>query len=57
MPKPTIRMPRLLVAFVAAVSILASSAWAQQAPTVRIRGTIESVDGNMLASRPARAPT
>ena len=48
MPKPTIRLPRLLVAFFAAVSILASSAWAQQAPTVRIRGTIESVDGNML---------
>jgi hypothetical protein len=41
-------MPRLLVASVAAVSILASSAFAQQAPTVRIRGTIESVDGNML---------
>ena len=48
MPKPTIRLPRLFVAFLAAVSILASSAWAQQAPTVRIRGTIESVDGNML---------
>jgi hypothetical protein len=48
MPKPTIRLPRLLVASFAAVSILASSAWAQQAPTVRIRGTIESVDGNML---------
>jgi hypothetical protein len=48
MPKPTIRLPRLLVAFFAAVSILASSAWAQQAPTARIRGTIESVDGNML---------
>jgi hypothetical protein len=41
-------MPRLLVASVAAASILASSAFAQQAPTVRIRGTIESVDGNML---------
>ena len=48
MPKPTIWMPRLLVASFAAVSILASSAFAQQAPTVRIRGTIESVDGNML---------
>ena len=48
MPKPTIRMPRLLVASFAAVSILASSALAQQAPTARIRGTIEAVDGNML---------
>ena len=48
MPKSTIWMPRLLVASVAAVSILASSAFAQQAPMVRIRGTIESVDGNML---------
>jgi hypothetical protein len=41
-------MPRLLVASFAAISVLASSAWAQQAPPVRIRGTIESVDGNML---------
>jgi hypothetical protein len=48
MPKPTIWMPRLLVASLAAISILASSAFAQQAPMVRIRGTIESVDGNML---------
>jgi hypothetical protein len=48
MPKPTIWMPRLLVASLAAASILASQAFAQQAPTVRIRGTIESVDGNLL---------
>jgi hypothetical protein len=48
MPKPIIWMPRLLVASLAAASILASSAFAQQAPMVRIRGTIESVDGNML---------
>jgi hypothetical protein len=47
MPKLTTWMPRLIVAF-AAASILASSAWAQQAPLMRIRGTIESVDGNML---------
>jgi hypothetical protein len=48
MPKSITWKPRLLVASLAAVSILASSAFAQQAPTVRIRGTIESVDGNVL---------
>ena len=48
MPKLTPWMPRLLVASFTAISILASSAWAQQAPAVRIRGTIETVDGNML---------
>ena len=32
----------------AAVSLLASGAWAQQPQPVRIRGTIESVDGAML---------
>jgi len=37
---------RLLTAAFAATSMLAASA--QQAPTVRIRGTIESVDGNTL---------
>jgi len=40
-------MPRLLVA--AFSSVLIVSASAQQVPTVRIRGTIESVDGNTLA--------
>ena len=40
-------MPRLVVAAFAAC-ILTSSVSAQQAPTVRIRGTIESVDGKML---------
>jgi len=39
---------RLAVAAFAAC-VLASSAFAQQAPTVRIRGTIESVDRNTLA--------
>jgi hypothetical protein len=38
----------LLVASLAALSVLASSASAQQTPTVRIRGTIETVDGDML---------
>jgi hypothetical protein len=41
-------MPRLLVASFTAISVLASSASAQQTPPVRIRGTIESVDGNTL---------
>jgi hypothetical protein len=40
--------PRLLVASVTAISIFASTAWAQQTPPVRIRGTIESVDGSTL---------
>ncbi|MBV8925440.1 MAG: hypothetical protein JOZ74_08745 [Bradyrhizobium sp.] len=41
-------MPRLLAAWFTAISILASTAWAQQTPTGRIRGTIESVEGNLL---------
>jgi hypothetical protein len=40
--------PRLFVAALAASSILASYASAQQAPPLRIRGTIETVDGNLL---------
>jgi hypothetical protein len=49
MPKITSWMPRSLVASLAVVSVLASSAWAQQSPMVRIRGTIESIDGKTLA--------
>ncbi|WP_354105481.1 hypothetical protein [Bradyrhizobium sp. LB14.3] len=41
-------MPRLVVAAFAACIVITSSVSAQQAPTVRIRGTIESIDGNML---------
>ena len=41
-------MPRLLVASFTAISVFASAASAQQAPPTRIRGTIESVDGNTL---------
>jgi hypothetical protein len=41
-------MPRLLVASFTAISVFASTASAQQTPPVRIRGTIESVDGNTL---------
>lgn len=45
------RVSRLLAAAFAATAILATSALAQQAPmpTVRIRGTIDAVDGNMLS--------
>src|ERR1700748_952172 len=45
-------MPKLTswtTAALAAVSIYASTAFAQQAPPVRIRGTIEAVDGNVLS--------
>jgi hypothetical protein len=42
-------IPRLLVAAFTFITVLASAAWAQQPPTVRIRGTIESVDGAMLS--------
>ena len=48
MPELTAMLPRLLVASFAALTILASSAIAQQAPMTRIRGTIETVDGNTL---------
>jgi len=37
-----------VAAALAAISVLASVAWAQQAPPTRIRGTIEAVDGAML---------
>lgn len=49
MPKISSWMPRSLVASLAVVSVLASAAWAQQPPTVRIRGTIESIDGKTLS--------
>src|SRR6266481_234210 len=49
MPKISALTPRALAASLTAISVLASVAWAQQPPTVRIRGTIESVDGAMLA--------
>jgi hypothetical protein len=53
MSKMTSLMPRVLVASLAALSVLTSvawteMAWAQQAPTVRIRGTIEVVDGPVI---------
>ncbi len=48
MPKISSLMPRRLAAALTVMSVLGSVAWAQQPPTVRIRGTIESVDGAML---------
>ena len=38
-----------MTAALAAVSVLTTVAWAQQAPPVRIRGTIEAVDGPTLS--------
>ena len=38
-----------LIASLAAVSVIATAASAQTPPTVRIRGTIEAVDGSMLS--------
>ena len=48
MPKISSWIPRALVASLTVLSVIASAAWAQQPPPVRIRGTIESVDGPML---------
>jgi len=42
-------MPRALLAVLAVLSVWGSAAWAQQPPTVRIRGTIESIDGKTLS--------
>ncbi|TMJ64135.1 MAG: hypothetical protein E6G82_01905 [Alphaproteobacteria bacterium] len=41
-------MPRALMASLALISVLGSAGWAQQPPTVRIRGTIEAIDGSLL---------
>ena len=48
MPRISSSMPRALMAALTVISALATLAWAQQPPPVRIRGTIESVDGPML---------
>ena len=49
MSKMSSRMPRMFMASFAALSVLTSVAWAQQAPApTRIRGTIEVVDGPVL---------
>src|ERR1700686_2780859 len=48
MPKLSSLLPRALASR-ALLTVLASTAWAQQPPTVRIRGTIEAVDGPTLS--------
>lgn len=41
--------PRMLAASLGLAALFATEAWAQQPPTVRIRGTIEAVDVPMLS--------
>jgi len=49
MPKLSSLLPCVLVTSLAALTILGSAASGQQPPTVRVRGTIEAVDGPLLA--------
>ena len=49
MPKISSWTTRALLASFAMITLLASAAWAQQPPTVRIRGTIESIDGKTMS--------
>ena len=42
------------IAFVPALLALAGAAWAQQPPTVRVAGTVESFDGHVLAVKSAK---
>ena len=39
---------RIVACVLIAAALAVSTAWAQQTPTVRLRGTIEKLDGNML---------
>jgi hypothetical protein len=48
MPKIAALIPRVLVAALTMISVLGSEASAQQPPPVRIRGTIDAVDGSVL---------
>jgi hypothetical protein len=48
MPRTSSSMSRVLAASLMVMSML-GSAWAQQPPTVRVRGTIEALDGSLLA--------
>lgn len=48
MPKISSLMPRIFVASLTVLSLQGSVVSAQQPPTVRIRGTIEAVDGPLL---------
>jgi len=47
MPRIACLLPRLTASIVA-MAVLGSVAWAQQPPPVRIRGSIEAVDGSLL---------
>ena len=49
MPKISWLLPRVLVASLTVLAVLETAAWAQQPPAVRIRGTIEAVDGPLLS--------
>ena len=49
MPTISSRRPRIVVAALTFVALFATAVWAQQAPTVRIRGTIEAVDLPVLS--------
>jgi hypothetical protein len=49
MPKMHSLMLRVLVVSLMALNVMVSAAWAQQPQTVRIRGTIEAVDGPVLS--------
>ena len=42
-------MPKVSSVIALLAILFASTAWAQQPPTVRIRGTIEAVDGSLLS--------
>jgi hypothetical protein len=48
MPQISMAISRAWAASLAVILVLGSVAWAQQPPTVRIRGTIENVDGPVL---------
>jgi hypothetical protein len=48
MPQISSSMTRVLASSLTVLALFASAAWAQQPPTVRIRGTIEAVDGSVL---------
>jgi outer membrane lipoprotein SlyB len=48
MPKISWIVPRAFVASLMMMSAAGVGAWAQQPPTVRVRGTIEAVDGSLL---------
>jgi hypothetical protein len=49
MSKISSLLPRVFAVSLTLVSLVGSAAWAQQPQTVRIRGTIEGVDGPTLA--------